>query len=100
MAAKPTLSARDYANGVLSGDRVMLGRAITLVESAKPEHQTLAREVIQALIGDAGSAPTRRIGVTGAPGAGKSTLIEALGLASSNKKTPAWPSWLSIPPAP
>lgn len=86
MAAKPALSARDYAEGVLSGDRVMLGRAITLIESARPEHRLMARDVIQILLAHTGQTPTRRVGVTGAPGAGKSTLIEALGLALIEQK--------------
>jgi len=71
------LSAREYVDGVLSGDRVLLARAITLIESNAPAHQEVAQEVLAALL------PRRcasiRVGITGVPGAGKSTFIEALG---------------------
>jgi LAO/AO transport system kinase len=62
---------------VASGDRRALGRAITLVESAKPEDETRAEALLTALLPRSGGA--RRLGVTGPPGAGKSTLIDALG---------------------
>lgn len=58
----------------------MLGRAITLVESARPEHQALGQELVNRLLADdAAPCQTLRIGITGAPGVGKSTFIEALG---------------------
>ncbi|MEI6408837.1 MAG: methylmalonyl Co-A mutase-associated GTPase MeaB [Bacteroidota bacterium] len=67
--------------GIRAGNRVLLAQAITLVESAKPEHQALAHEIINRLLQDAPSSnDTFRIGITGAPGAGKSTFIEALGM--------------------
>lgn len=65
--------------GVLAGERQWLARAITLVESKNPEHRILARELLSAL-GSSAKA-SRRIGITGVPGAGKSTFIEALGMA-------------------
>ena len=65
------------AAGVRSGDRTLLARAITLVESDAEEHAQAAQELLRDLLPCAGGAI--RIGVTGAPGAGKSTLIEALG---------------------
>ncbi len=71
------LSAREYTDGVLSGDRVLLARTITLIESNASAHQEVAQEVLTALL------PRRcesiRVGITGVPGAGKSTFIEALG---------------------
>ena len=67
--------------GIRSGSRVALGQAITLVESARPEHQILAREAIGRLLATApAAATTLRIGITGAPGVGKSSLIEVLGM--------------------
>ncbi len=63
--------------GVRAGDRRMLGRAITLVESVNPAHRRDADTLLAALLPDAGGA--MRIGVSGVPGVGKSTFIEALG---------------------
>jgi LAO/AO transport system kinase len=71
------LTTQDYVDGVLAGDRAMLARAITLIESRKAAHQAQAQEVLQALLPHAGRA--HRVGITGVPGVGKSTLIEALG---------------------
>lgn len=68
------------ANAIRTGDRVALGRAITFTESARPEHQALSRAVISELLSTPASRQTLRIAITGAPGAGKSTLIEAFGL--------------------
>lgn len=64
--------------GVLSGDRVALGRAITLVESRRPEDRQAATELLTSCLHHAGRS--LRIGVTGVPGVGKSTFIEALGV--------------------
>lgn len=64
--------------GVLSGDRARLARAITLVESRAPKHKPLARELMQKIMPHSGGA--LRVGLTGTPGAGKSTFIEAMGL--------------------
>ncbi|MDE0679996.1 MAG: methylmalonyl Co-A mutase-associated GTPase MeaB [Gammaproteobacteria bacterium] len=66
------------ADGVLAGDRRSLARALTLVESERDVDRNAARELVERL--QAGSGPARRIGITGPPGAGKSTLIEQLGL--------------------
>ena len=71
------LSADAYVKGVLAGDRTLLARAITLVESDAPRDQELSQEVLQGLWAHTGRA--RRIGITGAPGVGKSTFIEAFG---------------------
>jgi len=74
-------SADDYAAGILAGDRGMLARAITLVESTKPAHLTLAQELLQKLLPSAGSRPPAlRVGITGVPGVGKSTTIDQFGL--------------------
>ena len=71
------LSVNDYVEGIRNGDRVILSRAITLIESTHPEHQKLAQEVIERCLPYAGNS--LRIGITGVPGAGKSTFIEAFG---------------------
>jgi LAO/AO transport system kinase len=65
------------AERLRSGDRAALARAITLVESRKPEHQKLARELVQLLLPFTGRA--MRVGITGVPGVGKSTTIDMLG---------------------
>jgi LAO/AO transport system kinase len=64
--------------GVLRGERAAIARAITLVESRRPEHRDRAGELLRELLPHTGGA--RRIGVTGVPGVGKSTFIDALGL--------------------
>ena len=71
------LSAREYIDGVLSGDRVLLARAITLIESNAKAHQAVAQDVLTALLPE--RCESTRVGITGVPGAGKSTFIEALG---------------------
>jgi LAO/AO transport system kinase len=70
-------SAADYVDGIRSGDRVALSRAITLVESTRAEHQETAREILNECLPDTGTSV--RVAVTGVPGVGKSTFIEALG---------------------
>ena len=64
--------------GVLSGDRRLLARAITLVESSRPDDHARSRELLRELRAHSGKAV--RVGITGVPGAGKSTLIDALGV--------------------
>jgi LAO/AO transport system kinase len=71
-------SARDLARRIASADRRALARAVTLVESTRPEDQKPAEALMAALPQPSGE--TLRIGVAGAPGVGKSTLIETLGL--------------------
>ena len=75
---RAALSTVDYVRGVLAHDTSIIGRAITLVESNAPAHQRPAQEVLAALMPHTGKA--RRVGLTGIPGAGKSTFIEAFGL--------------------
>jgi LAO/AO transport system kinase len=72
------LSIEDHVQGVLAGDRSILARTITLVESNAPAHIDKAQEVLRQLLPHTGESI--RVGVTGVPGAGKSTLIEALGM--------------------
>ena len=75
-----TLSSADQAlvDGVLAGQRRSLAKAITLIESTRPDHQQRAQQVLNALLPKTGNAV--RIGISGVPGAGKSTFIEALGV--------------------
>jgi len=75
---RKSYSPIELIQGIQSGNRTLLSRAITLAESSLPHHQIQAREVLQALLPTSGQS--LRLGITGAPGAGKSTLIEALGL--------------------
>lgn len=71
------LDARAYVDGVRGGDRAVLARAITLIESEQPAHAALAQKVLEALLPETGGA--YRVGISGVPGAGKSTFIDALG---------------------
>jgi len=74
---KPQLSAKEYAEGILAGDRGVLSRAITIIESNAPKHFDLGQEIIRLILPATGKSV--RIGITGVPGAGKSTTIETLG---------------------
>jgi LAO/AO transport system kinase len=73
----PQYPSSYYSDGVLARDRRILAKTITLLESSRPDHQKVAREVLDALMPHTGSAI--RFGITGVPGAGKSTFIESLG---------------------
>jgi LAO/AO transport system kinase len=73
----PDIDIAPLIRGVRAGDRAILARAITLVESKRPDHQQAARQLVQGLLPYTGTA--WRVGVTGAPGVGKSTTIDALG---------------------
>ncbi|MDT7606405.1 MAG: GTPase [Pseudonocardiales bacterium] len=66
-----------YLDGVRQGSRRWIARAITLVESRRPDHRELAQRLLVELLPDTGKA--RRVGITGVPGVGKSTFIDALG---------------------
>jgi len=72
------LPLQAYIDGILSGDRVVLARAITVIESDHPADADLALEILEGVLPYTGNS--RRVGVTGVPGAGKSTLIDALGM--------------------
>ncbi len=71
------LGIDDYARGIIGGDAGILSRAITLVESNRPDHGAMAQELLTRLL--PGTGNSIRVGITGVPGAGKSTLIESLG---------------------
>lgn len=71
-------SAGELVEGILKGDITTLARAVTLVESLSPNHQAIAQEVIEKCLPHSGKS--RRIGITGVPGAGKSTSIDVFGL--------------------
>ena len=75
---RPSLSVNDYVEGILKHDVSILGRAVTLVESTAEQHQAIAQEVIEKCLPYSGNS--RRIGITGVPGAGKSTSIDQFGL--------------------
>lgn len=77
--SRTLLPTATYIDGIRAGNRVLLAQAITLVESTRPEHQQRAQDVLAALAAQAGT-DSIRLGITGSPGVGKSTLIEALGL--------------------
>lgn len=83
---KDQRSAKAYFVGIRSNDRRMLGRAITLIESTRPDHQAIARALIELCMPFTGN--TLRVGITGPPGAGKSTFIDVLGthLVESGRK--------------
>ncbi|MGW0121516.1 methylmalonyl Co-A mutase-associated GTPase MeaB [Streptomyces sp. NPDC003327] len=66
-----------YVKGVREGKRALVARAITLVESTRPDHRALAQELLTRLLPHSGGA--RRIGISGVPGVGKSTFIDAFG---------------------
>ena len=74
---KRALSTGEYVAGILAGNITTLSQAITLVESSNPAHYAQAQEIIEACLPHAGKSV--RIGITGVPGAGKSTFIEAIG---------------------
>mgnify|MGYP002746382831 CR=1 FL=1 len=107
------MSAGDYVEGILKGDVTILGRAVTLVESTNPAHQAVAQEVIEKCLPHAGRSI--RVGISGVPGAGKSTSIDVFGIhvlqeyggklarAASGAKgvfwatRPVWRNWPCIP---
>ena len=77
-AKRRQMTAAEYVEGILRGDVTILSQAVTLVESLLPEHQAIAQEVIEKCLPFAGQSV--RIGISGVPGAGKSTSIDVFGL--------------------
>ena len=77
-AKKRDLTIADYVDGIVKGDITVLSRAVTLVESVRPEHQQIAQEVIEKCLPYSGNSI--RVGISGGPGAGKSTSIDVFGL--------------------
>ena len=80
---KPRLTVADYVEGIRKGNTAVLGQAVTLVESLMPEHQVIAQEVIEKCLPFTGGS--KRIGITGVPGAGKSTSIDVFGIHVLNR---------------
>ena len=75
---KRQLSVAEFVEGITKGDVTILSQAVTLVESVKPEHQAVAQEVIEKCLPYSGNSI--RVGISGVPGAGKSTSIDVFGL--------------------
>lgn len=75
---KREISVDEYFEGIRAGNRTLLARAITLVESSLPKHQEIAQELIHRCLPFSGRSI--RLGITGVPGAGKSTFIESFGV--------------------
>ena len=80
---RKTLSANIYFDGIREGNITLLSQAITLVESSNPKHQALADEIVNLCLPYSGKS--KRIGITGVPGVGKSTFIETFGTKLVNK---------------
>lgn len=74
---KKKYSVQDYTQGIFEGNRIILSQAITLIESSLSNHQVIAQEIIEQCLQHCGKSV--RVGITGVPGVGKSTFIEALG---------------------
>jgi LAO/AO transport system kinase len=79
----PAIDVEVLAAGILSGNRSILARAITLIESSRPDHQKLGQELLVRLLPHAGGA--HRIGISGLPGAGKLTFIDSFGTRLTSK---------------
>src|SRR6476620_4376376 len=77
MASRPDPAVKELARAIRAGDRATLALAITLIESKRADHRKSAHLLVQTLLPATGKAV--RLGITGAPGAGKSTAIDALG---------------------
>ena len=74
---RKALTPEEYMDGILRGNRTILSQAITLVESSLPEHTQMAQDIVERCLPHSGNS--MRIGITGVPGSGKSTFIEAIG---------------------
>lgn len=75
---KRSYSVSEYLDGILKGNGAVLSQAVTLVESSNPDHRQIAQELIEKCVSHSGNSV--RIGITGVPGAGKSTSIDTLGM--------------------
>jgi LAO/AO transport system kinase len=78
MSGRNALDIKAPAKDLRAGSRAALARAITLIESRRSDHQAAGRDLVQALLPETGKAI--RVGITGSPGVGKSTTIDALGM--------------------
>src|SRR5215207_4129909 len=74
----------ELVEGVLAGRRAAVSQAITLVESSKSDHRSQARQLLEGLESGGDHEPAVRVGISGVPGVGKSTFIEALGTMLTN----------------
>ena len=74
---KAELTVDDYVKGILDGNRTILSRAITMIESENPVHIAMAQDIIERCLPHSGNS--LRVGITGVPGVGKSTFIESFG---------------------
>lgn len=77
--SRSAMTVDDYMKGIIEGNTIILSKAITLVESSLPEHREMAKEIIIRCLEHSKRKESMRIGITGVPGAGKSTFIEAFG---------------------
>jgi LAO/AO transport system kinase len=77
VSPRPAVDVEALADGIRAGKRAAMARAITLVESTRPDHHDQAQDLLVRLLPEVGAA--RRVGISGVPGAGKSTFIDALG---------------------
>ena len=87
LSSKTPITAKEYFEGIRTSNRSILSKSITLIESSSPKHQKIAEELIEMCLPYSGASI--RIGITGVPGVGKSTYIEALGsflIKEQNKK--------------
>lgn len=75
---RKTYTVSEYVEGILKGNISILGQAVTLIESSRPDHQSIAQDVIERCLPYTGNSI--RVGITGVPGAGKSTSIDAFGM--------------------
>lgn len=75
---RPLLSVNEYVEGIVKGNVTILSQAVTLIESIRPEHEAIAQEVIEKCLPYSGNS--YRIGISGVPGSGKSTSIDAFGI--------------------
>jgi LAO/AO transport system kinase len=78
MSGRTTIDIKAVAKDLRAGSRAALARAITLIESRRTDHQAAGRDLVQALLPETGKAI--RVGITGSPGVGKSTTVDALGM--------------------
>lgn len=76
-------TASEFIDGIHAGNRMILSRAITLIESHRPDHESIAQEIISGCLPLSGQS--MRVGITGVPGVGKSSFIEVLGVLLTNR---------------
>jgi LAO/AO transport system kinase len=92
-----SLSHQQYVDGILRGERTVLAQAITLIESSRAADRELAEQIVEDCLPHSGNSI--RVGITGVPGAGKSSVIEVLGTYFDREAGKRSPCWRSIPAA-